>query len=212
MNSRMARGVCALALLPLSALPEIGIAQTMPHERHGSSSPPRGAAMAPMQGGTAPVDARSPDYSQGLERASAQGRTVTDTEWFGAVILDKLEYTDARADDALRLDGWAWYGSDYNKVFVKADGSGSAGRLDETRTEALWDRVFATYWSTQLGVRQDVGGDGPGRTWLAAGVQGLAPYWFDLEATAYVGEQGRTALRLESQYDLLLTQRLIVRL
>ena len=176
-----------------------------------SSAPAHGQQSGPMQGGAAPANARDPDYSDGLSRAQAQGETVADAQWFGAVVLDKLEYADARSEDALRLDGWAWYGGDYNKLFLKADGARAGGRLSETRTEALWDRVFATYWSTQIGIRQDVGGEGPNRTWVAAGIQGLAPYWFDVEATFYVGEEGRTALRLEAQYDVLLTQRLILR-
>ncbi|MFM9768094.1 copper resistance protein B, partial [Streptomyces scabiei] len=50
----------------------------------------------------------------------------------------------------------------------------------------------------------------PGRNWLAFGVQGLAPYWFEVEATGYVGEQGRTALRLAAEYEVLLTQRWVL--
>ena len=61
----------------------------------------------------------------------------------------------------------------------------------------------------QAGGRQDFRG-GPSRTWAAIGVQGLAPYWFDTAATFYVGEQGRTALRLKSEYELLFTQRLVL--
>ena len=53
-------------------------------------------------------------------------------------------------------------------------------------------------------------GVGPSRTWLAAGVQGLAPYWFEVDAAAYVSSGGRTALRLSADYELLVTQRLIV--
>jgi copper resistance protein B len=41
-------------------------------------------------------------------------------------------------------------------------------------------------------------------------VQGLAPYWFTIEATAYAGDQGRTAARFRAEYELLLTQRLIL--
>jgi copper resistance protein B len=59
------------------------------------------------------------------------------------------------------------------------------------------------------GVRQDVR-PGPAQTWAAVGVQGLAPYWFEIEATAYVGASGRTHFRLETKYELLLTNRLIL--
>jgi len=41
-------------------------------------------------------------------------------------------------------------------------------------------------------------------------VQGLAPYWFEVEATGYVGDQGRTALRLAAEYEVLLTQRWVL--
>ena len=40
---------------------------------------------------------------------------------------------------------------------------------------------------------------------------GISPYWFDIELTGYVGEEGRTAVRLKTEYDLYLTQRLILK-
>ena len=42
------------------------------------------------------------------------------------------------------------------------------------------------------------------------GVQGLAPYWFELDVAAYVGEDGRTAFTAQAEYELLLTQKLIL--
>ena len=174
-------------------------------------APGRAMEMGPMQGGSPPPDARDPDaYADGLHGKMMGGMDMADDARFGRVLLDKLEYGHGNGGSALRLDGFAWYGGDYNKLFLKADGERENGRLAATRTEALWDRVFATFWSTQLGVRHDFGG-GPGRTWAAFGVQGLAPYWFDVEATAYVGQGGRTAFRAEANYDLLFTQRLILR-
>ncbi len=59
-----------------------------------------------------------------------------------------------------------------------------------------------------MGGREDFG-SGPPRTWAGLGVQGLAPYWFDVEATLYVGASGGTAARFKAVYDLLVSQRLI---
>jgi copper resistance protein B len=42
------------------------------------------------------------------------------------------------------------------------------------------------------------------------GIQGLAPLFFDLEATGYVSGQGHFAGRVQASYDLLITQRLIL--
>ncbi|MGK2914523.1 MAG: copper resistance protein B [Porticoccaceae bacterium] len=83
------------------------------------------------------------------------------------------------------------------------------GRLQESRTELLWGHTVAAFWDAQLGVRHD-DGEGPNRTWLAFGLQGLAPYWFELDLAAYVGESGRGALRLDGEYELLITQKLIL--
>jgi copper resistance protein B len=92
---------------------------------------------------------------------------------------------------------------------LNAEGELESGDLAEARTELLWGHAVAPYWDTQAGVRYDSGA-GPNRTWLAAGIEGIAPYWFDLEVTGYVGESSRTALRVDASYDMLLTQRLVL--
>lgn len=165
--------------------------------------------MPPMQGGSAPPDARSPDYSDGNGYGSMTGMDMRDDAMQSMLLIDRLETFNGRDANGMALDAQAWYGNDRNKLWLKADGESSGGRLQDLRTEALWDHAFATYWDTQLGVRHDVG-VGPDRSWAAFGVQGLAPYWFDIEATAYVGPSGRTAARFEAEYDLRLTQRLIL--
>lgn len=106
-------------------------------------------------------------------------------------------------------DAQAWFGRTYDRLVIKAEGDYMDGQLEEVSTELLWGHAIATFWDTQLGVRYD-SGDGPNRSWLAFGVQGLAPYWFEMDATAYLGENGSTALSLEVEYDLLLTQKIIL--
>ena len=162
-----------------------------------------------MQGGKAPPDARSTDYSNGIGYGSTPGLHMLDDAALGMLLIDRLEYFDGRNDNGVALEAQGSYGTNANKLWVKAEGERSAGRLQDLRTEALWDRPIGIYWNTQLGARHDFG-VGPGRTWAAFGVQGLAPYWFDVEATVYVGQSGRTAFRFESEYELLLTQRLIL--
>jgi copper resistance protein B len=133
---------------------------------------------------------------------------MDDTAAVGMVLLDQLEWRQIDKQDALFWDGQAWYGNDYNKAWFKSEGERVDGS-SAARTELLWDRVFSRWWDVQAGVRHDFG-EGPSRTWAAFGVQGLAPYWFEVEATAYVGEEGRTAARFSGEYELLITQRLIL--
>ena len=194
-------------------------------ESHGQASPDAPPIMAQpeepshdmdnmdmhaMQGGRAPADAREPDYSDGQPMSMLPGMSdsMNDAALFGKLLIDQLEYVHTPGADAAAIDAQAYYGGDLNKVWFKLDGERMSGRLRGTRTEALWDHALNAFWDTQLGVRHDLG-DGPSRTWAAFGIQGLAPYWFDVEATAYVGQSGRTAIRIEAERDLRLTQRLI---
>lgn len=163
-----------------------------------------------MQGGSAPPGARDPDYSDGVDGGAMSGmRGMHGHSVLASVIVDRLEQFHGDNANGQAIDAQAWYGSDLDKLWFKLDGERSDGRLGATRSEVLWNHAFAPYWGWQAGVRHD-SGEGPARNWAAFGFQGLSPYWFDVEATAYVGESGRTALRLETEYELLLTQRLIL--
>lgn len=170
-----------------------------------------------MQGGSAPPDARDPHawsggYTLGSGPYALPGPRqlrLADEHNFGALLVDRLERVNTNGGNATAYDVQAWFGRDYDRLVLKAEGDIAGGKLQDARTELLWGHAVATFWDTQLGARYD-SGVGPDRGWLALGIQGLAPYWFDVEATAYLGEQGRSALRLAASYDLLLTQRLIL--
>ncbi len=133
---------------------------------------------------------------------------MDDTGTTGMVLLDELEWRDTSAGAAAAWEGEGWYGGDYNKLLMRSEGE-QGGATDTARIEAFWDRIVSRWWSVQAGAREDFTG-GPARSWAALGVEGLAPYWFNVEATLYVGDAGRTAARLRTTYDLLLTQRLIL--
>ena len=134
---------------------------------------------------------------------------MDDAHPFGKVMLDQLEWRDARGGGAGAWDAEGWYGGDYDKLWVKTEGERVAGITRDASVDLLFDHVVGRWWEAQAGVRQDFG-NGPARTWLALGLQGLAPDWLDVETTLYVGEEGRVAARLKADYDLLITQRLIL--
>lgn len=176
----------------------------MPGMDHGAMD------MGAMQGGSAPADARDPDaYSDGLTHGPMKGMDMNDNGVHAQLLVDRLEATHSSDANGQALDAQAWFGTDLNKLWINLEAERSGGHLESARTELFWDRAISTYWNLQTGVRHDSGG-GPGRTWGALGVRGLAPYWFELQATAYVGESGRTAARFEAEYDVLFTQRLIL--
>lgn len=133
---------------------------------------------------------------------------MDDAARFGRVSLDEFEWRSGDGADEWAWDGEAWYGSDYNKLWLKSEGERIEGD-SAGRAELLWDRIVSRWWSLQAGARHDFGA-GPARSWLAFGLQGLAPYWFEVEATVYAGEEGRTAARFSAEYELLVMQRLVL--
>lgn len=165
--------------------------------------------MAPMQGGQPASDARDPDYSDGVPMSPMRGMDMNDGAPIGMLLIDQLETTSGHNGSGKAWDIKGWYGNDTNRLWLRSEGEGTSHALREGNVEALWYHTVAAYWGTQLGIRQDVG-QGEHRRWAAFGIQGLAPYWFELQATAYVGEQGRTAMRFRAEYELLFTQRLVL--
>ncbi|HEX7914680.1 copper resistance protein B [Rudaea sp.] len=127
------------------------------------------------------------------------------------LFMFKLDTFERAKGDEAYSSAWnaqAWYGSDFDKLLLRSEGEREHGKTD-ARVEAFWNHAFASFWDWQLGLRHDFG-SGPSRDWAAFGVQGLAPYWFEIEAAAYLGDGGRTAFGVRAEYELLLTQRLIL--
>ena len=133
---------------------------------------------------------------------------LADEHAFWAVLGDRLEY-QANSDSAV-FDLQGWYGTTFDRLVVKAEGDITKGQLEQSETSFLWGHAVTAYFDSQIGMRLDQTVDGPNRQWLAMGLQGLAPYWFELNATAYLGAGGRTALAIDADYDVLLSQKLIL--
>jgi len=122
-------------------------------------------------------------------------------------LVDRLEVVDSAKSGG--WEGLAWIGGDIHRAWLRTEGDVEDGQVEHGNLEVLYGRSFTPWWDAVAGIRQDVG-QGPDRTWAAVGVQGLAPYKFEVEATAYFSGGGRTAATLEAEYDTLLTNRLIL--
>src|SRR3546814_1589105 len=120
---------------------------------------------------------------------------------------DQLERSD---DDALGWDLRAGIGRNFDKLWLRSEGERRDGRLAHASTELFWSHATGPWWDRTIGLRHDSNPAGRDRDWAAIGVQGLAPYKFEVEATGYIGTSGRLAARLEGEYEVLLTNRLIL--
>ena len=123
--------------------------------------------------------------------------------------VDELEWLDADDTSALRWDVDMWAGYSLNKLTIRTEGEERDGDTERAELQLLWTRSFARWWDIVAGSRTDFAPSSD-KNWVAFGVQGLAPYRFDLEATAFVSDGGDSAARIEADYDLLITSRLIL--
>lgn len=169
--------------------------------------------MGSMQGGSAPADARDPAaYSDGLEyigMAGMAGMEATDRLAFGTLLIDELEYVSGNGGTGIGWTAQGSYGNDDDKLWMRTQGLRLDDEVDPASSaELLWWSPSSAFWGTVLGVRQDLGYGA--HTYVAGGVEGLAPYGFDVQFTAYLGEDGRWSGRFRGSYDLLFTNRLIL--
>ncbi len=139
------------------------------------------------------------------------GTSMHDEPMLSKVMIDRVERRYAEPDALTYWEGQAWLGGDINKLWLKSQGDVVKGDTTEANLEAYYSRAVAPYWDLQVGARHDYAFQGePSRNWAGIGFKGLAPYKFDIDTTLYAGEKGRAALRTKVEYDMLLTQRLIL--
>ena len=134
---------------------------------------------------------------------------VMDQGIYAHAILNQLEGRWNGSNSEFRWEGQGWVGTDYDKLWIKSEGTLSNGAVDDGQQQFLYSRAVTTYFDLQGGLRSDLDSR-PTRNWAAFGIQGLAPYFFDLEVTGFVSGEGHLAAKLEASYDLLLTQQLIL--
>jgi copper resistance protein B len=162
--------------------------------------------------GPMPVCAQAPE-TPAEARAPASGwpEPVKDNLVLNFLTFDQLEGRTNGPDTTFRWDGQGWIGTDFNKLWIKSEGTVTNGITSDGDHEILYDRPIPhlRYLDWQAGVRLDLD-SGPTRAWAAIGMQGLAPYFFNFAPTLYVRDGGRVAGRIEGSYDLYFTQRLIL--
>jgi copper resistance protein B len=134
---------------------------------------------------------------------------VMDQQPFAFLLLDRFEYQAKKGRDGGEWDVQGWFGGDYNKLWLKSQGQQVVGgQTEEADVQVLYARRIAPFWHVQAGVRSEPK-PGPTHNYGVLAIQGLAPYWFNVEASAFV-RSGEVVARLEAEYDQLLTQRLIL--
>jgi copper resistance protein B len=137
-----------------------------------------------------------------------------DQKVYGLLVLDNLEVSPLADDVPGAIEGFWRLGNAYNSFWLKLEAEGllSAGE-GEAEAQALYSRLITAFFDVQAGLRVDAQLDDDGRRarpQVVLGMEGLAPYWFELEPALFVSLEGHFSARLEASYDLLITQRLVL--
>ena len=125
------------------------------------------------------------------------------------LLVDQLEWQDADPGGSVAWEVEGWVGGDRDRLWLRSEGERTRCVTEHAELQALWGHAIGPWWDLVGGLRQDFKPGTP-QTWAALGLQGMALYNFESQVTAYLGEDGQAALRLKGDYDLLLTQRLIL--
>ncbi|HEX7802824.1 MAG TPA: copper resistance protein B [Pseudoxanthomonas sp.] len=179
--------------------------ETMPMDHsamnHGAESPSPAQPRTPIPPLT--------DADRAVAAPPPGGHPAHDNSIQHYVLLDRLEGWDADpgAGTAWAMQGWL--GTDLNRLWLRSEGERVDGRTESADLEVLYGRSVSRWWDVVAGVRHDFN-PGGSQDFAAIGVMGLAPYMFEVQATGYIGQSGQTAARLEVEYEMLLTNRLIL--
>lgn len=169
------------------------------------TAPPPAAALS------GPENAADAVYGTG---AMALARETLRREHGGVraykVLFDRVEARLRGGADGYLVDGQAWYGGDIEKLWLKTELEGEFEHgFEEAEVQALWSHAIDPWFDLQTGLRYDAR-SGPDRAHLALGIQGLAPYWWEVDAALFVSTKGDVTARAEAEHDVRITQNLIL--
>lgn len=215
-----------VAPLLLAALPAIAQAQDhsgMDHSGMGHSAMEMSAMDHAMpqastvdQPGDAPPPPPPTDHPADrffpADRMAAAREALTKHTRFSTLALqiDRLEYRAGKGKDGFGWEGQAWYGGDIDRLVVASEGEGAFGaKAERIEVAAYWRHALDPWFNLQLGVRQDLRPD-PRRTYALIGVEGLAPYWIELEGQLLMSNEGDLHARGKAGYQQRITQSLVI--
>ncbi|MDA3908257.1 MAG: copper resistance protein B [Sulfurimonas sp.] len=125
------------------------------------------------------------------------------------VMVDNLEY-QYNDEKSVSWDTYAYIGYDLNKMYIYSEGEKAKDSSSaNSENQLVYSRAITPYWDIQIGAAYDKT-ENSDQTWGVIGVQGLAPYFFETRAVILVADDGNIGFRAESEYEALITQKLIL--
>ncbi len=174
--------------------------------------------LLPVPAFTSDIQENTPRASTAQEAGECRTCPVADMPpmYYGRFLIDRFEYTlTGRKNKFISYEATGWYGGDYQRVYIEAEGvhdTGSSDGGEIERLDLLYGRLISPFWNIRAGFGYS-GTYGPGadeRFFAVLGLKGLAPYMFEIDTNFRISNRGEVLLDLEAEYDLYLTQRLVL--
>ncbi|MFT5397818.1 MAG: copper resistance protein B [Planctomycetota bacterium] len=142
--------------------------------------------------------------------ASAQSRAaVEDDPLLVMTKIDQLEIRDSDEGNVTAWEGSLWMGKDYDKFWIKTEGERTSEGTETAEIQLLYGRAVDPNWDLVVGLKHDAYPE-PSRDWFAIGFSGVAPYFFEVDSSLFIGENGQANLRFQAEYELMLTQKWVL--
>lgn len=213
-----------LALLVASG---VGVVASAGEELPSTADRPVHGESAHRHEGEPPPAPETPPLPQGMSLDDVLDRAaqpppehypdpVPDDELRMFVLAEQLEYRlGAGERDQLGWEAQGWIGYDYDRFWWKSEGEAVFDGADEgeSETDLLYSRLITPFWSAQVGVQYAIEwepGDTSDRWSGVVALQGLAPGMVELDASLYVSEDADVTVEIEGEYNLRITQRLVL--
>ncbi|MEX0827681.1 MAG: copper resistance protein B, partial [Haliea sp.] len=123
--------------------------------------------------------------------------------------VERLEHRANEGRNSVHWEAQGWAGTDKHKLWMKTEGERlSDGKYEGAEVQFLYSRMISAFFDAQAGIRYDIEPQ-PRRGFFVLGLQGLSKQFFEVDTALFVSDDGDVSARLEAEYEVLLTQKLI---
>ncbi|WP_122902588.1 copper resistance protein B [Acinetobacter sp. B51(2017)] len=137
---------------------------------------------------------------------------------YAVTTLDHQWLVNNEGEKALKSEFETRIGTDENKLFIKVHANKQESHNAHYDAKILYSRMILDFWDAQLGTRyrsENIEGndhhqDNEEYIDAVIGLHGMAPYFFETDAYAYVGKDRYIGFSLKTERDFLMTQKLMI--
>lgn len=134
-------------------------------------------------------------------------------QWYQATQVDTQWMVNTHGKGAVQSELRSWWGTDENKLYLKAELEKEESESASRNISMRYSRMISDFWDIQTGLRyrDDASESADEALDGVIALHGLAPYFFETDLSLYVGAHGYTGLSVETERDVLLTQKIVIK-